>query len=143
MKEVSHIIIIENNTVAGLLIEKRLREEKYKGEIKITVNGGHAMLYMEYLFLTKKITPSKILILLNINTPIIDGIQFLNNFKKTKNFPKEHIIIITLEDELTAEKKEQIKNIGYEYFISGAFSLNDLNKIITQHCTDGERSCMA
>jgi CheY-like chemotaxis protein len=133
MVTVNQVILVDNDSGSNLYNEKIIKEHGLSEQVKITLNGGHALLYLDHI--SHKIASDfKVLVLLKMETPIADGFEFLNGYykesKKIKN--KENIIIAVLSDNLSPEKIEKIKGMGQTNFISSPICANVLNNLIIQ-----------
>jgi len=94
-------LLIEDNLGHARLIEKNFRRSKITNEF-ITVGDGQQAL--DYLFsqgqYAKSERASPLLVLLDLNLPVLDGYQVLQRMKaesKTKHIP---VIVLTTTDDL-------------------------------------------
>jgi response regulator RpfG family c-di-GMP phosphodiesterase len=134
MVTVNQVILVDNDCDSNLCNEKIIKESLLSSEVKITLNGGHALLYLDHI--SHKLDKDfKVLILLNMETPIADGFDFLQGYhkesKKLKH--KENIFIVVFSNNLSNEKIEKIKRIGQVNFISSPVSRETLNTLVQNH----------
>jgi response regulator RpfG family c-di-GMP phosphodiesterase len=134
MVKINQVILVDNDCDSNLCNEKIIKESSLSSEVKITLNGGHALLYLDHI--NHKLDKDfKVLILLNMETPIADGFDFLQGYykesKKIKN--KENILIVVLSNNLSNEKMERIQRIGQVNFISSPISMEVLNTLVQKH----------
>jgi CheY-like chemotaxis protein len=94
------ILVVEDDPGHARLIEKNLRRANIKNEIIFAPNGQEAV---DYLFsqgeYAGKELPSHLLVLLDLNMPVLDGYQVLQQMKsdeRTKHIP---VIILTTTDD--------------------------------------------
>lgn len=127
---VQQILLVDNNMSHNHHREEKLREAGIAQEIKIAVNGGHALLYLDHA--SEKIRNSNLVILLNMDTPIANGFDFLEGYKYSK-LNKENILVIVLNDNLDPAKIERTKKFGINTFLSSSFSADELENIIREH----------
>jgi response regulator of citrate/malate metabolism len=134
MVMVNEVILVDNDCESNLCNEKIIKESSLSSQVKITLNGGHALLYLDHIS-HRLDRNSKVLVLLNMETPIADGFDFLQGYykesKKIKN--KENIFIVVLSNNLSKEKVERIKRIGQVNFIASPISIDVLNSLVQQH----------
>jgi response regulator RpfG family c-di-GMP phosphodiesterase len=125
MHTIDHVLLVDNNVTRSSSIEKNIKEEGLAGNIKTTLNGGHALLYLEHA--SEKIQNSRILILLNIHTPVVNGFEFLESYKALNSIKKNNILIAAINDNLSTDEIDKIKLMGVSDFVSaqGAFSALD------------------
>jgi response regulator RpfG family c-di-GMP phosphodiesterase len=133
MVAVNQVILVDNDGCSNLSNEKIIKEYGLTEQVKITLNGGHALLYLDHI--SHKIDSEyKILVLLNMDTPIADGFDFLQGYhkesKKIKN--KENIFIVILSNNLSTEKMNRIKELGQANFISSPVCPLTLSNLVIQ-----------
>ena len=95
------ILLVEDDLGHARLIEKNLRRSKITNEV-ITVGDGQQAL--DYLFsqgqYTKSERASPLLVLLDLNLPVLDGYQVLQRMKAESNTKHIPVIILTTTDDL-------------------------------------------
>lgn len=94
------ILLAEDDPGHARLIEKNLRRANIKNEIHFATNGQEAL---NYLFCEGEYAdnhhPSSLVVLLDLNMPVLDGYQVLARMKtdeRTKHIP---VIILTTTDD--------------------------------------------
>lgn len=92
--KVAHILLVEDNEGDILLILEAFEELKLKAEINVAKNGQEALDYLfkrgEYANMSK---PD--LVLLDINIPIFNGHEVLQQIKADPNLRKIPVIMLT------------------------------------------------
>lgn len=115
----NQVLIVESSrqTISDIIEEFTLINSK--PDFRIALNGGHALLLLKHLHLDKKIDSiDKILILLNIHTPISNGFEFLKSYYEDEDMNRSKIEIAVFEDNLSPNEKEDIESLGITNFIS-------------------------
>jgi CheY-like chemotaxis protein len=115
----NQVLIVESSrqTISDIIEEFTLIN--YKPDFRIALNGGHALLHLKHLHLDNKIDSiNKILILLNIHTPISNGFEFLQSFLSDTNMNRDKIEIVVFEDNLSEHEREDVEKMGITSFIS-------------------------
>jgi CheY-like chemotaxis protein len=89
-----HILLVEDSEGDILLTSEALEEYKVKTEISVAKNGQEALdfLFKRGAFMNEK-TPD--LILLDINIPIFNGHEVLQQIKTDSNLKKIPVIMLT------------------------------------------------
>jgi CheY-like chemotaxis protein len=94
------ILLAEDDPGHARLIEKNLRRANIKNEIIFAPNGQEAI---DYLFsegdYTGKKLPSHLLVLLDLNMPVLDGYQVLQRMKSDERTKRIPVIILTTTDD--------------------------------------------
>ncbi|OGP54703.1 MAG: hypothetical protein A2Y65_03345 [Deltaproteobacteria bacterium RBG_13_52_11] len=94
------ILLAEDDPGHTRLIEKNLRRANIKNEIAFATNGQEAL---DYLFCEGAYAnhqhPSHLLVLLDLNMPVLDGYQVLERMKTDERTKRIPVIILTTTDD--------------------------------------------
>ncbi|HEY8400097.1 MAG TPA: hypothetical protein VIK89_02485 [Cytophagaceae bacterium] len=130
-------IIVGDSTRANTLTKTNLTEIGHTN-IKVAFNGGHALAYLDQLHLENKLQDQKIVILLHMNTPIVDGLDFLKKFS-FRQFPKENILIIGINDGLADSIMNIAEKTGVECFLTFPVSMTSLTYVIDRYAWNSKK----
>jgi len=108
MKNNRPILLVEDDKIDILTVKRSLRDLNVTNTLYTAGNGEEAL---EYLNDPKKDRPC--IILLDINMPKMDGIEFLKIAKEEKKIRRIPVVI------LTTSKEEQDKIDSYNLGVSG------------------------
>ncbi|WP_299434506.1 response regulator [uncultured Aquimarina sp.] len=103
MKKLKFLLVDDSpstNFFNKVIIEKNSISE----EIQIAKNGEEALRFLNSFYIPD-------LILLDINMPIMDGWEFLEELQKLQGRCKDVMVILMLGTELSEEKKDLINTI--------------------------------
>ena len=131
METVNQILLVDNQVTSNLLSDTKIKKSGIAYKVKIALNGGHALLYLEQI--QDKLIDSKLVIILNMDTPIMNGYEFINSYRACKNLCRENILLIVINDNLSEERMNMVKNLGVSNFIKRDFDTQILNGIIRNH----------
>lgn len=102
------ILVVEDDIVDVMTIKRAFKEVKITNPIEVCKNGLDAL---EYLKKTSNKRPG--IILLDINMPKMNGIEFLQVVKKDNNFKSIPVVV------LTTSKAEQDKVETFNLGVAG------------------------
>ncbi|MGI6486947.1 MAG: response regulator [Syntrophomonadaceae bacterium] len=105
MRSIKPVLLVEDDRVDALTVKRALKELKVTNELIIRENGEEAL---EYLRNPQNQMPA--IILLDINMPRMNGIEFLQAAKSDDNIKKIPVIVLTTSNEET--DKIQSFNLG-------------------------------
>jgi CheY-like chemotaxis protein len=96
MPDISEVVIllVEDDPGHARLIEKNLRRANITNEIVRLADGGQAI---AYLFSNGR--PPSLLVLLDLNLPVLDGYQVLERMKSDERTKRIPVIILTTTDD--------------------------------------------
>lgn len=90
MKGKKSILLIEDDRIDAMTVKRALNELKVTNKLEHAVNGVEGMSYLQD---HRHNTPC--IILLDLNMPKMNGLEFLNEVKKDKLFRKIPIVVLT------------------------------------------------
>ena len=95
------ILLVEDDPGHALLVEKNLRRSNIMNDIIMLSDGQKALDYLfnEGEYAELKPPPLSILILLDLNLPVLDGYQVLKRLKADERTRRVPIIILTSTDD--------------------------------------------
>ena len=119
------ILLVEDDLGHARLIEKNLRRSNIKNNI-VTVSDGQQAL--EYIFgegeFEESERPFPLLVLLDLNLPVVDGYEVLRRLKADKSTRRIPVIVLTTTDDSREIKRcyelgcnvYMTKPVDYEQF---------------------------
>lgn len=131
MPSSNHVLIVDSSREAISEIIADISILDIEAEFRVALNSGHALLHLKHLHLEKKIEHiDKILVIVNMHTPIVDGFHLLENLKSDESLDLNKIKVMIFEDNLTPWNMEDIEELGYYEYISIPLEKqNDIEKI--------------
>lgn len=130
INEVS-ILIVEDDAGHARLIEKNLKRAKISNLITRVENGQEALnfLFSEGAFEGKE-RPSPLLVLLDLNMPVVDGYQVLEKMKANPETKKIPVVILTTTDD--AREVARCYQLGCSVYITKPVDYDSFCEAIQQ-----------
>jgi CheY-like chemotaxis protein len=111
MKKLNSILLIDDDKATNFISKMLIKKAGITDHIEVVLNGKQALEYLTNTGKYKKagdIFPCPMLILLDINMPVMDGWEFAEAFQKMDSNQKTKIIMLTSsvnpDDRQKAEK---------------------------------------
>lgn len=126
------IMLIDDNEIDNLINQKMLEAARL-GERILTHSGARAAI--ESLKNLEKLSTESAslipdIIFLDIDMPLMDGFQFLEEFEKMPNKVKDHVKIVMLTSSLNPQDLSKAKKSQYvRKYINKPLSLDVLSKL--------------
>lgn len=114
----NQVLIVESSrqTISEIIAD--LTQLNVKADFRVALNNGHALLHIKHLHLESKIDTIKLLVILNIHTPISNGFDFFKGYNSDEEIDKNKIKILVFEDNLSPWEKEDLEGMGIIDFVS-------------------------
>ncbi|MCD6115750.1 response regulator [bacterium] len=110
MAKDSPILLVEDDTIDALTVKRALNEINARNELIVVKNGEEAI-----VFLLNSDNYIPFIILIDLNMPRMNGIEFLKQIKKYKKLIRIPVIVITTSSD------ERDKQLSYNFGASGYF----------------------
>lgn len=94
MKNLRPILLVEDDRIDRLTVQRALREIEVKNPLKIAGNGEEAL-----TILRDKNNKAPAIILLDLNMPKMNGLEFLREVKRDENLKRIPVIVLTTSSE--------------------------------------------
>lgn len=131
MEKFEHIIIVDDDIISNIANEKIVRESGLCENVKVTLNGGHAVCFLTQKF-EENLYGAKILILLDLEMPIMDGFEFLQFYDRCNFLNKENVQVIVMADSPTFDKIERFRSLGAIGYVNKPLSYESLKNVFIQ-----------
>lgn len=103
MENAKPILLVEDDNVDAMTVKRAMRDLSVANSLIHLVNGEEALVY-----LSDGQKPKPFLILLDLNMPKMNGIEFLRRIKADEDFRKIPVIVLTT----SKEKSDVIESFG-------------------------------
>ena len=116
-------MLVEDDNVDVMTVKRAFKDLKIKNQLIVTPNGEEAL---EYLNNNDNTTPS--IILLDLNMPKMNGLEFLRIIKTDENLKKIPVIVLT-----TSSQQEDIIesfNFGIAGYIVKSLNYTEFTEAI-------------
>lgn len=141
MSKLNSILLVEDDSITNFINERLLRKLDVADDIKIALNGYDAISCIQSIVNEGKNCPN--LIFLDINMPVMDGFEFLNEFKKLEFENKEDVIIVVLTTSTNLSDIEKLKGSGNTDFINKPLTKEKVQDVVMRHFNEVAKSLNA
>lgn len=127
MKKINSILLIDDDPISNFLTERLLLKMQVADDVKIALNGIQALQMIENHCEDGRPCPE--LILLDINMPVMSGIDFLHLFQQ-KNFKGSNSVdIVVLSTSTHHKDQKQINELGVKHILQKPLTESKLQQV--------------
>jgi CheY-like chemotaxis protein len=127
MKKLDSILLIDDDPISNFLTERLLVKMQASDNVKIALNGIQALQIIEEHCERGKPCPE--LILLDINMPVMSGIDFLHLFKQKNFTDSDKADIVVLSTSTHHKDQKQINELGVKHILQKPLTESKLQQV--------------
>lgn len=125
-----NILLVDDDKIFNFLNEKTIQSLGLANEISFASNGQQALELLE-LYKTGEMNMPDI-IFLDLDMPIMNGYEFLEEFAKIDIPNKAAITIVILTSSADPRDLERTKEMGIKYYYNKPLTREEIKKLIGQ-----------
>jgi CheY-like chemotaxis protein len=125
-----NILLVDDDKIFNFLSEKTIASLGLVNEIHFATNGKQALELLD-LYREGKIEMPDI-IFLDLDMPIMNGYDFLREFRKLDIPNKNSIIIVVLTSSANPDDVNKARELGIKYYFNKPLSRNEIKDMISQ-----------
>lgn len=95
-KKFNKVLLVDDDDISNYLTEVLIQKLDFSGEIEVYKNGEEALNYIRECIISKGDLKVPELVILDINMPVMDGFEFLEEFEKLQNTNNMEIPVVML-----------------------------------------------
>jgi len=128
MEQLNTALLIDDDPINNFLSYAVLTRTGIVKNIQIENSGINALLYLQNYYLSTKTLPE--LIFLDLNMPLMDGLQFLRAFKDEFFMLQDKVEIIILSNAVNEGEKSEATKLGVTHCIIKPLSEDIIKELI-------------
>lgn len=127
MRDSKPVLLVEDDSIDAMTVRRAFRDLKLTNPLKHVTNGEEAMAYLQ-----DQASPKPCLILLDLNMPKMNGIEFLKALRADPTLKKTPAIVLTTSSEARdvvasfrlSAAGYVIKPVDYKNFVEAIRTIN-------------------
>lgn len=125
------ILLVDDDEISNYITEALIKEINISETLSVATDGQQALDYLQQHPVANNKADGHILVLLDLNMPVMDGFEFMDEYQQQSWKDKATIIMLTSSS--NPKDMEKAKNYDFAGYLQKPFSQQDLRKIIEAH----------
>lgn len=130
MKKLLCLLLVDDDSIATFLNKGQLKKFGIDGDIETAINGKDALTKIDHHFISQNPCPQ--LLFLDINMPVMNGFEFLEEFNKLDRYKRDFIHIVALTSSDHGSDKIKMSGLGVKYYLTKPLNEEKLNKVFNE-----------
>ena len=133
MKELSSILIIDDDPLTGILHKRVIERFNVSSRIEIASSGEEALQLIEQYIRSGNEDKIPQLIFLDLNMPFMDGYQFLEAYHLLDFNHKDSVVVAVLTTSFRHKDKVRVKEYQIQDYIEKPLTEERMMELMEQH----------
>ncbi len=129
MKKINCVLLVDDDNINNFINERLLKKLNITHNVKVAMNGEEALDFLKSN--AENLFPE--LILLDINMPVMDGFEFLQEYKKADFDGKQPPYIIMLTTSTNPNDVDKVKKSDVAGYINKPLTEPKIMEIVQKH----------
>lgn len=122
------VLLVDDDEISNYITESLIEELNITQEIAVATDGQQALTYLQQHPIVKGQAEGHILVLLDLNMPVMDGFEFMGEYQHQSW--KDKVSVIMLTSSSNPKDKARAKDYPFAAYLQKPFSQEDLKKIV-------------
>lgn len=126
----SNILLVDDEVITNVVHKSILQRNGSFGYIESVVNGRQAIEFLEHMIADSKPLPDYIL--LDINMPIMNGFEFLEEVNRHFAIDHEKVKIVILSSSIDPRDRQRAQELGADDFLAKPLGPPDIERVLAK-----------
>lgn len=131
MKKLNSVLLVDDDEITNFINEHLLQEMEVAEQIIVTTNGLEGIKHIKSHHAAGQNCPE--LIFLDINMPVMDGFEFLEEYRQIEGPNHKSVVLVMLTSSENLKDMEQIKQSDNVDYLSKPLTKEKLHAVLEKH----------
>lgn len=132
MPQVSSILLIDDDETTNFLNQALIKRAQVTDQVLVATNGLDALRVL-HTTCTPSSTQCPALILLDVNMPVMNGIEFLEAYQKLALAQEQNIVIVLLTTTVLTRDLERVQQLPIASILDKPLTTDKLRLLVDRH----------
>jgi CheY-like chemotaxis protein len=132
MRKINCTLLVDDDQITNFINRRLINKLDLAEKVATVTNGEEALEYVkDYCMLNNECCPD--LILLDINMPVMNGLEFLKEYNNLEFENKRKVLVVMLSTSNNPKDLEKVQGFNVDDFISKPLTEEKLLTVIDKH----------
>ena len=131
MQKLAAILLVDDDSTTNYLNQLLLEELAVADQLLVAENGAEALHILAHVLPPVAAAPGPVLILLDLNMPVMNGIEFLEVYQQLSPDRRQAVVMLTTT--LHPQDLARIQGLPIAGLVSKPLSEEKINAILREH----------
>jgi CheY-like chemotaxis protein len=128
-QKLTSILLVDDDDISNYITESLISEMNISEEVAVVTDGQQALDYIGEHEIVAQNRPGHILVLLDLNMPVMDGFEFMEEYEKRNWRSKVSVVMLTSSS--NPKDLNNSKNFGFAGYLQKPFDQNDVRQLLS------------
>lgn len=127
-QKLTSILLVDDDDISNYITGSLIREMNIAEEVAVVTDGRQALAYIENQELLTQLQAGHMLVLLDLNMPVMDGFAFMEEYEKR---PWRHkVSVVMLTSSSNPKDLNNLKNYPFAGYLQKPFGQSDIRQLL-------------
>ena len=132
MQKLAAILLVDDDPTSNYLNQLLLEELAVADQLLVATNGAEALHILTHV-LPPATGPGPVLVLLDVNMPVMNGLEFLEAYQQLPPDRRQAVVIVMLTTSLHPRDLARLQALPIAGLVSKPLSEEKINTILREH----------
>lgn len=135
-QKLTSILLVDDDDISNYITESLIKEMAISEEVAVVTDGRQALDYIENHELLSQHQTGHILVLLDLNMPVMDGFEFMEEYEKRPWRDKVSVVMLTSSS--NPKDLKNLKNYPFAGYLQKPFGQSDIRQLLASRGNGGK-----
>ncbi|RSK47546.1 response regulator [Hymenobacter rigui] len=132
MPTIPLVLLVDDDSTTNFLHKKLLQRLDVTDDIRVALNGQEALRALQQLGQSPWADQS-ILVLLDINMPVMTGIQFLEVYAQLPAALRRAVVVVVVTSSVSPRDRERAQELPIADYLDKPLTQQQVERVVAQH----------